>query len=628
MREIINRLEEQEVNPAINANEFELEIKPDPDNVGAQPLLTVNSLDFAYDEATKINDLIAKNGIYQGIKYSISRKEEGSELTILDGVLLPNGAETVYSKELIENMRVERRGKDDSLSRRAKTVIYSELLKEGFFTTADYIQVPYTLSSRPDYKAAAIISVTAFIVLDKLVVMAKEMAKVIADIGGVLSAMAGVLKIIVLVFWVIITLATLIIFMLSVLDQLIQPVKYHAGMLWKQLIEIGCAKLGYTFKSTIFDDEFIASAVIIPAKFETPESENNQVSARGFNFNLPSFGFTVPEETRANGYYTGSFFDLLQDTKDTFRAFITITSNNELVIERVGTPMSDPSFRMNPLIRMREHRTNGDEIIGFYGLRMLQDSADTNTYQNYNGTTTIVTTKRLVDGVENLIDGKQEVIIPFTKASTKKGFTPPEILADRLVKAYIEPINDVRILIIQANDLKNASIPKIRKVLKVLKALGVDIPFNPLPAPPIPPIEETIIEEREGMMTIENDFFTVTKVASFDIKSIPRLTNIRSDNDEKWHTEYIYRTYHAGQSHVPSDQFPFGNQRRIFEGLNTRVCKEDLVKVINNSIIFDPNGERSELISFKHNIHTSNSEIEWAVPYLNDPNLIETIETL
>jgi len=274
MREIINRLEEQEVNPAINANEFELEIKPDPDNVGAQPLLTVNSLDFAYDEATKINDLIAKNGIYQGIKYSISIKEEGSELTILDGVLLPNGAETVYSKELIENMRVERRGKDDSLSRRAKTVIYSELLKEGFFTTADYIQVPYTLSSRPDYKAAAIISVTAFIVLDKLVVMAKEMAKVIADIGGVLSAMAGVLKIIVLVFWVIITLATLIIFMLSVLDQLIQPVKYHAGMLWKQLIEIGCAKLGYTFKSTIFDDEFIASAVIIPAKFETPESEN------------------------------------------------------------------------------------------------------------------------------------------------------------------------------------------------------------------------------------------------------------------------------------------------------------------------------------------------------------------
>ena len=130
------------------------------------------------------------------------------------------------------------------------------------------------------------------------------------------------------------------------------------------------------------------------------------------------------------------------------------------------------------------------------------------------------------------------------------------------------------------------------------------------------------------MLSIENDFFTEAKIISLDINSDPRGTKIKSNNRSRWNTGYVYANYHTGQSHVPTKEFPFGNQKRGYTAINTKVCREDLIKVIDNSIIFAPNGERSELREFKHNIHTANSNISYWVPFISDPNLKIKITTL
>jgi len=616
MRKIIHRVDDKISQPSLNVKDLSLEIKHDPDNVVQEPLLTTNTFDFEHSNAHQINNLISENGINEGIKYSMSIKENGSELMILDSYLVVNGSGVTYSCDKITGLQTELRGKNDSVVRRSKEIVFSQLLEEGFFTTDEYVQVPYINSSIPDYKGAAITSITAFIVLDKLVVMVKEIVKIIADIGGVLSALAGVLKIVVVVIWIIITLATLIIFMFQILDLLIQPVKYHAGMRWKRLLEIGCEKLGYTFESSIFEDPFINDTVILPAKFQSFDDDDK----------LISFGFTTPEETRTNGYYAGSFFDLLVDTKETFRAYISVTSDNRLIIEKIGAPTDQPSFKMNPKIKMDEWRTNAEEIIGNYGVKFQQDPSDNNTYQNHEGTVTLAITKRtqIKDGKTDLIDGQKEVNIPFARASKKTELTRVEKLADRLTKQYLVQIKEVEKAVKIANNLKNIYVPRIKNIISKLKIVGINIPFTPQVTPDIPPVDEFVFENRIDMMIIEDDFFTVPKVLALDIKPDPKNTKIKDDNQSKWHSDYIYDTYHAGQSHAPSDQFPFGGQRRIFKALEPSTCKEDLLLVINNSSIFAPNGQSSKLVSFKHKIYNSSSEIEYMVPYLSDPYLITT----
>jgi len=622
---IVHRLEGDIIQPTLNASEIEIELAPDPENTEAEPVVKVNTVDFGFPNATTINnhnDAGANGngvGINEGMRYSMSIDDGKGELAILDSYLVLSASSVVYSCDSVRGVPTELRGQNDSLSRRAKLVKYDILFDEGKITASDYIQIPYINSDLPDYRGAAIVTLTGFVVIMEIRRMVNDILKVIAEISSVLSAIAGVLKAVIIVLGIIVTIAAIIIFLFKIADQLIQPVKYHASMLWKKLIEIGCKELGLTFQSTIFDDKFIEDTVRLPAKFKSPEDPKL----------FGSFGFTVPEETKTKGYYDGSLFDLLAETKTTFRAFITLTSDDRLILEGIDTESKEPAFKMNPKIKMDEWSTNQEELIADYEVSLLLDESDNNTSNNYYGTKTnaVTTHVKTNDPKSQLIDGKKTVPLPFSRGFRKIELTPIEKALSILVRAFSDEINAVILVANTLISLRNSIVSAISKVVKKLGTIGIKIKFNPKVIPLLNYIPPDLFSNRIGMLLLSQDFFSVPKVLSLDISSNPRNTKVKTSNIDKWNSDYIYNTYHAGQSFVPSDRFPFGNQKRIFTALQTGVCKEDLVLMINNRSIFAPDGRKAKAFSWKQKVRTGNNNIVYRVPHIETTNLKITVTT-
>lgn len=616
MREIIHRLDGRITQPFIDAAEVEIEISPDTEDINGEPLVKSNTIDFDSFNGKRINAFILKNGINEGMNYSMSIKENGTELIILDSYLVLSDPSTVFSDDRITGVRTELRARNASISRQAESIYFRFLLIKGAFTTDEYVPMPYINSDVPDYKGAAIAAIMVFIVLDKLITIIKELLKVVADFGGILTALAGVLKIIVLVVWIIITIATLIIFMFSIIDQLIQPVKYMMGMGWKRQLEIGCEAMGLKFESTLFDDEFLEDTIEIPAKFQSFKDKNNE----------SILGFIKPNTDVATGYYSGSFLDYLLETKETLKAKITLTSDNRLIMESIYQPTKQPAFRMDTKLKMKNHTTNASDIIGSYSVEFRLDSADDNTRDNYKGTITTAVTTR-TKGKNTLVNGTKTVVIPYARATIKTDLTRVEKLASRLLKRYLVPINNVIIIVNLAIVLRNTAMRVINNLKSKLKVVGIRLPFKTSPVPKIPPVDETLIDNRVGMMMVSGDSTTEAKRLSINKNSNPRYTKLKDDNAEKWGSEYFYRTYHRGQSHVPSPSFPTGNQKRGFKSPMIGTCKEDLLLIVENTAIFAPNGQAGNYTSFKHKVKSATSVIEYQVPYLSDPFLREELTT-
>lgn len=622
---IVERLDGKIINSALNSSEFEIELAPDPENTDAEPVLKINTVDFLFEEATIVNDHNDAGaqgngvGINEGLRYSVSIDDGKGELMVLDSYLVLSAASVSYSCDIITGIPIELRGQNDSLSRRSKLVKFDILFDQGKITADDYIQIPYVNSDLPDYRGAAIVTLTGFVVITEIRRMVQDIVKVIAEIASVISAISGVLKAVIVVLGIIITIATIIIFLFKIADQLIQPVKYHASMLWLDLLKIGCKELGLTFQSTIFDDPFIKDTVRLPAKFKSPENPKL----------FGSFGFTTPEETRTKGYYDGSFFELLAETKSTFRAFITLTSDNRLIIEGVDTTSKEPAFKMNPKIKMDEWGTNQEELIGDYSVELLIDESENNTSNNYEGTKTnaVTTYIRTKDPKSQLIDGVKNIALPFARGFRKTELTSIEKALSILVMAFSDEINAVILVANSVIDVYNNVVARISKLANRLGSIGINIKFNPKAIPTIEYIRPDLFSNRIGMLLLSQDFFTVTKVLSLDISNTPRNTKVKTSNQIGWGSANVYDRYHAGQSFVPSIRFPFGNQKRIFTALQTGVCKEDLVLMINNRSIFAPDGRKAQAFSWKQKIRTGNNEIVYRVPYIETTNLQITVTT-
>jgi hypothetical protein len=101
------------------------------------------------------------------------------------------------------------------------------------------------------------------------------------------------------------------------------------------------------------------------------------------------------------------------------------------------------------------------------------------------------------------------------------------------------------------------------------------------------------------MMMLSTDFFQEDKVISLDIATNPFNTKLKEDNDLIWHSETIYNKFHVVQSHAPTTEFPFGNQYVRYSLPDFPLCLEDVIKAINNNIIFTHDGRTAKIESLE-----------------------------
>lgn len=573
--------------PYINAREIELSIQFDPEDPHSIPTVALSNTDWAFKEAQIINRHIRNFGIHSGIPYQQIVSNGDSTVVLIDGFLQPSGSETLFTCESVKNIPVILKGKNDWLNDAAKLIMFNTLLDRGIIRTSQYIQVPYVINTIPDYTEAAIATISAFVVINKIIDISKEISKVLGGLLSVIGAIGALIKAIIVIAWVIVVLGLIVLFLMDIANHIIQPVKYHASMRWRDLLVAGCGALGLGFSSSIFDEKIYADAVIMPAKLRSFEDVNN----------ANSLGFTIPS-TDDNGYYKKSFFELLLLTKDHFNAKIVITNDNVLVIERVDKSTSNAEYTL-PNLPLTENGTNASEIFGNYIVEYKEDLSDNNTIDNYEGTLTqaITSTTSGADPKTVTIGGSKTVDFQLSRASRKKGLNNVEKRLDLLFKTHSKQVNKVADITNKLTQASNRIMGSVTKVIKKLKVVGIKIKFTPKPIPKLVHISPDSISERVGMMMLSNDFFQVDKVMSLDVASTPFNTKLKINNDVIFHSKTTYDKFHVVQSHAPTTEFPFGNQYRRYSLPNFNMCLEDVIKVINNNLIFTSDGRTAKIES-------------------------------
>jgi len=611
---ITHKLDGVVIQPNTNDGNVRITIRQNTANPNAAPIIKTNTWDFPHSVAEIINKRIEDGGagVTEGPLYEQEITDSNGTLELYKANLNLMGANVTYSCENIRGVEGVLNGQNEWLSDVSKGVMFQDLDLEEY-----YIQIPYVISTIPNYTEAAIATITAYVVLSKAQDILKEILKIIAEITSVISAIAALLKILVVIAWAIITLALIIVLLADIFDHLVQPVKYHASMKLRKLLEIGCEQIGLEgFQSTIFDnDETINNLVVLPAKQKSCKDTKNEFS----------LGFTLPDSTKTKGQYSKSFFDLLEAVKKLFYAEIDII-DNVMHLETIGAPVSDPVYELPdlPNLPTDPHKTNLQEAYNsHYELFFLVDLSDENTIDNYKGTrTSAITRPIIVDDPKAVIGGKYvRVEIPFSRGFGKKELTGIEKQLNTFFLNHYKSVNDLIALANTERIFAEASRQKVSKMIKAFKLVGINIPFDPQPIPEIQPVSPNQIGERIDMLLLAKDFFLNDKLLSLNIGSSDLLTKVREDNAEKVNSEHIYTTYHTAQSLEVTEKHPTGNQYNIYKHDAFQLCKEGVKEIIENKRIFTfSKRSTAEVVSCDWFAETGIGEIEIKIPMLITDN--------
>lgn len=630
MAKIVDKIQGVQVEPPINNAESVIELNFDTNDPHSEGIVSTNLYEWSRApagsglnggaviiNAYRAAGLTGGVGVFEGLPFTRDITDDNGTINVYNGYLDLASTATEFLCDNV-NTTSRLRGGNDWLTDRAGSVSYPLLFVRGKITIADQVQIPYIISSIPNFREAAIMTLTAFVVIGQIRDMIKELGKVIADIGSITSAIAGIIKIVVLVIHFTLVIVALIKLIKDIKNALIQPIKYHNGMRLERLLEIGANELGMTFESTIFNNQNIKDTVIIPAKNETFDNKNGKLGFRFLRGNLKP----VNDQ---RFFYLGTFEDLLRICLDAFNARL-IVANNVIKMEIVNFNPSAAKYELPDVERLTES-INAFELTANYKIGFITDSTDSNTIDEFTGTVAeIITEPRAILNKDMvLMQGDRTVSIPFALVKIKKELTSIGKLFKILANIVAPLVNGVIAIINGVIRIRNNIIAKIKKFLKRLKTIGIKIPFNPRPTPPLPAFNPDKIDNRIGMWKISNDFFTKPKIGSFDIANRAEQTKPKSNNSAIWRARTLWDNYHFVNSFVPTLSRPNANQWLRYSAIVADFCKEDFLKVLNNNFIFTPKNGVGKLESLKWNIEAESAEVEWRENVLYTANLKETI---
>jgi hypothetical protein len=612
----------KKITEPLNYQELSLQLNYDTDEPNAQ--VNVNQWELGvggYDSnkdgavlsnAHINNGLTGGVGIFEGLPFRIELEKSGDIQDIFNGYLdLTND---LIDCDLVNATSIEEGGVD-WLNDVADSVSFEYLYEEtNLLNNSDFVAIPYIINSIPKAGEAFILALTAFVAIENIKQRIKDLQKDAATTSNPISAISGVLTVAIEVAYIATLIVTVVKLILDAVKLIIQPVKYHKGMYIKDLFRIGCEHFDLEFKSSIFDNTPFNKAVILPTQNELPDLEDGLL------------GFLKPKAEQT-GYYNGTFGEFLRAMKLMFNAKI-IVQDGVLTFERRDYNNSSPVYEL-PVIEKNGYRANADEFISNMYLEFATDLNDKNTIQQYAGTAAQITVlpKKVINKRMVLTKGFERRSIPFALGKRKETLTVPEQIIKTLAKAF-DPIVGTLIKLVNAIiKVVNAVIKAIRKIIKALNTIPkVNINFDPAPIKAIrySPVGE-LIENRKGMLMIENDFISVPKILLVNEQSNERNTKLTTDNESVLNCVYLYNNYHFIDS-FDSKIYSNTNQYKIYELDNVPFCYDDYIKVKNNNKLYD--GEKEGLIdSLTWNIWQQTANIRFRINEIYTNNLETKILT-
>lgn len=417
--------------------------------------------------------LTGGTGIFEGIGLRIYA---GSNNTmIFDGCLDLANTSLEIETGIIKSP-IKESGRIDWLNDVAQSITFEYLTdsihngKPYQITTADYKQVPYCISTIPNYTQAMLLSISLFIVVKEAVDVICKIESLIARmIGQGLSWIQLIFTIIEVVLYIIYLIAIIIAaakLMQELMDNIIQPKKTKLAMREVDLWVKGCKYFGLNFASTIY-------GYGAPDGYKGRYAEMTLIPKKILKFNgdpsLENY-LRPPDETNATdsyGYYEGTFKQFIDDMKLVYNGDVVIR-NGTLYFEEVHH-----WNKVDPFVLPNEgevgytfnypapYSTNASEIPAVYIVQFAKDEQDLNTYNDYTGTYCIAqTTPNVVRNQKNqLLSGSVNIQLPFAQARRKMGMTKMEKRLLGILRDFNRYINDVFRLHNKINDWLNNEAP-------------------------------------------------------------------------------------------------------------------------------------------------------------------------
>lgn len=521
------------------------------DNPELQLQLQSINFEWVSSNAQKIkqyydNGILGGTGILEGIGLKIFGLLPGfGPVEFFSGCI--NTADDGFS---IQNdfitCPIKESGKTDYFNDQAKSFSFEYLTSlapgtPGYISRSDYKQVPYAISSIPDYTQAMLLSISLFIIIkesvDCVAKIASLVTRAISQSLSWLQLIGTIVEIVLYLIYMVAIITASAKLIQQIADNIVQPKKTKLGMREVDLFIKGAAHLGLNFVSPIYGygtadlyEGKYANMTIIPKKIKIPDGDPALEV-----FSRPSDETTNPE---SYGYYEGTFFEFKTAMESVYNA-ICIVKNGTLYFQEKNSFNIADAYRLpnegvvgNTFLYPQPFGTNASEIPAVYRIRFQKDDQDLNTYNDYKGTFVMAQATPLVvtEPKNQLLSGSVLVDLPFALARRKVGYTKLEKMLLDILASYADFINSIGDSTDEINNKLSSWMPTIvsnenvgLSNAQVGFVVGTLFSFNPAYGigslilgsdglPIIPTVSIPVIgNDRIGWMLLSSDFIGVQK---------------------------------------------------------------------------------------------------------------------
>ena len=554
-------------------------------------------------------------GVFTGFPFKIRATDLVTNQSIIFKQYLDFTQGAVYTSDSI-TVSAEEIADINWLSDTADSFSFEYLHERtSFLPASKFVSVPYVINSVPNYRDVIITIVSTSFIISELSTAFEDLSSEAIRALDPMSAIGAVLVVAFRIIKVIALILILIRLIKDIIDFLIQPVKYHMGMYVQDLIGAACDHLGVQWNSTFLKQAPFNDLLIMPRKQNAIEDSEGRL-----------FGFTQGSILQ-KGYYDGTFGDLLRALKLMFNAKV-VFKDNVLWIVKKEHSFTSASYTV-PKLRPCDFRLNTDEIKANYLIQFQTDVLDRNTIRDYTGTVIKAQHQPIIeqDRKLRLIKGLNEVNIPFALGKRKEGLNAIE----KIVKGFLDVADGVLNALIKVANSVIKIVNTVGKIIRVIKSVLSFFGFKTkgLKAPKIKPIKKVdfgqILDDRIGMLMLEDDTFNVPKMLLVQRSGSARQRKIKADNKTILSARYLWENFHYTESFAPYDGNANGNQWFRYSQENVPFCFKDYLAVKENNKIFDYEGRTAKIESVRWNIWRGTADIEYRVNKKYTNNLRVTL---
>jgi hypothetical protein len=551
------------------------------DNDNNQPNITTSELTFSLDMGKKIIDHIDNGaGVFQGIDFEMFLNNPSTE--VFKGILdLADDIEVNREKKEVKAKLLKLDGLN-TFANISEGITMGLLESEGKFTSTDYVDIPYIKETEFDYFGTAILIVSIFQIQQQLSQIIKDGFDLGADTGGEAAGGAlGPIGAAIIAFGKaaaqVIYYAAMFFTLISMVQELINTLfpipKKHRGIKLKRILEVGCEFAGYEFVASSMIPE-LDELYILPRK-----TQEGRIIIPKNESGLPVTGGPL--------YTLGKCVGLV---KDLFNAKVKIVDNKVYIepLKNKGFWELGSDYEMPP-IKVDIDKYNTNELIG---TKVISFSIDNNNYwdlDNYRGTSyEIKTIPKSLNGEDYrsvLIKGLSELTFPVALGTRKKEGS----ILERTFKTFANIADSLSSIFKTNNNF-----------------------FGTVQA-----------ESRDRLLRMSTDLVNIPKL----LRLTPEL-KMKANNRDIWSAKYLYDRYHYVNSFVKEvankDDQDNLNQYKVYQKIKMNASFEDFLKIINNNIATDEDGNRVVFDSILYNFGGGYWEADYRIQYQYSTNLKES----